>query len=212
MRNQFSVLFLLLCLALMAPPAFCQEGSYQNYLVPMPTADELNVSAQPANQYYNPVQQQGQFNQMVMPTQVPYAQGGQYAGQPMGNDFGYQQQTYVNQTQTPQGMSAYQQQEAAIAQAQMAQQLEEARHSKESEQSFRMSGEVNDKVNDSYDPNKKSKGKSVANGMGRIVKGATRFATPIAGTVGSFYLLRAAFGNNMMAMPVPGGMMLAPRP
>jgi hypothetical protein len=210
MRNFIPVMFITLCLALAASPAYCQEnGGYQNYLVPVPTVDDLNCAAQPANQYYNPVQQQ-QFNQFNSPAQVPYAQDNQY-GQAFGQNGG-QQHTLVSQTQSP---SPYQQQEAALEQAQMAQQMEDVKQRKEVDDSFHMSSEFNDKQSkhDSvYDSSKKNKAKTVASGLGRLVKGSMRYAAPAAGTVGSVFLLRAAFGGNMMVMPMGGGMMMVPRP
>lgn len=204
MRNFVPALFVTLCLAVAATPAFAQDGSYQNYLVPVPSADDLNCAAQPSNQYYNPAQQQGQFNQMVSPTQVPYGNPGQAFDQ-----SGMQQQQFISQTQVPQGMSPYQQQEAALEQSQMAQQMDDR---KQSEETFRGSSQFNDKQKGSnWDHNKSNKGKAVASGLGRLVKGSMRYAAPAAGTVGSIYLLRAAFGGNgMMMMPMGGGMMVVP--
>jgi hypothetical protein len=204
MRNFVPALFATLCLALAVTPAFAQDGSYQNYLVPVPTAEELNCAAQPTNQYYNPAQQQPQFNQMVSQAQVPWGSPGQAFDQ-----SGMQQQQFVSQTQVPQAMTPYQQQEAAIAQAQMAQQLDDR---KQVDEAFQMSSQFNEKKKDSnWDHNKPSKGKAVANGLGRLVKGSMRYAVPAAGTVGSVYLLRAAFGGNgMMMMPMGGGMMVVP--
>ncbi len=203
MRKFVPALFATLCLALAVSPAYAQDGSYQNYLVPVPTAEDLNCAAQPANQYYNPAQQQPQFNQMVSPAQVPWGNPGQAFDQ-----SGMQQQ-FVNQTQVPQGMTPYQQQEAALEQAQMAQQMDDR---KQADETFRMSSQFNEKKKDSnWDHNKPNKGKSVASGLGRLVKGSMRYAVPAAGTVGSVYLLRAAFGGNgMMMMPMGGGMMVVP--
>ena len=92
----------------------------------------------------------------------------------------------------------------------MAEQVEDAHNQKQLEQSFRMSGEFNDKSsNDSG--TKKNKAKGIGSSMGRLVKGGLRYATPAAGMVGSVYLMRAAFGGSMVAMPMMGGgMMIAP--
>ncbi|MDZ4837238.1 MAG: hypothetical protein SGJ27_25925 [Candidatus Melainabacteria bacterium] len=205
-----SLAMLLLSLVLFAPPAFCQEaGSYSDYHLQAPGFDQsqVNCAAQPVNQYYNPVQQQQGFNQIVSPTQVP--QDYQYGGQ--AYDGGMQQQNFGYQNMPGQNASAYQQQEMALQQTQMAQQLEEVKTSKESQEGFRMSSEFNDKaMNDSNTGAKKIKAKGLGSSMGRLVKGSLRMATPAAGTVASVYLLRAAFGNSMMVMPMGGGMMIAP--
>src|SRR5688572_10692204 len=128
-----SATLLLLSLTLFASPAFCQEaGSYQDYLLQAPGFDQgdVNCAVQPANQYYNPVQQQQQqqqFNQIVSPTQVPqdYSQG-------YDNTAGGSQQNFGNQSMPGQKPSAYQQQEMALQQSQMAQQLEDIKNQKQS--------------------------------------------------------------------------------
>lgn len=208
MKRIASATLLLLCLTLFASPAFCKDKGYQDYLLQAPEFSEgqVNCAAQPANQYYNPVQQQQpQFNQMVSPTQVPQSDGQYYNS---GMD-GMQQQSF-GQSMPDQKLSAYQQQEMALHQSQMNEQMEDAKNQKQLEQSFRMSGEFNDKSNDSSS-GKKIKAKGVASSMGRMVKGGLRYATPAAGMVGSVFLMRAAFGGSMVAMPMMGGgMMIAP--
>lgn len=210
-RIASATLLILLSLTLSASPAFCKDkGSYQNYLLEAPGLNDgdVNCAAQPANQYYNPVQQQQQpqFNQMVSPTQVPQYEGQGYDNSGMG---GTQQQSF-GQSMPDQKLSAYQQQEMALHQSQMAEQLEDANSQKQLEQSFRMSGEFNDKSSNDTG-SKKNKAKGIGSSMGRLVKGGLRYATPAAGMVGSVYLMRAAFGGSMVAMPMMGGgMMIAP--
>lgn len=214
-----SLTLLLLSLTLFASPAFCKDAGYQDYLLQVPgfNEGEVNCAAQPANQYYNPAeqQQQSQYNQIVSPTQVPQygAQGYDSMGGSQQQNFGMQQQSFGTQSFEPmpgQKLSAYQQQEMALHQSQMTEQLEDANNQKQLEESFRMSGEFNDK---SSDPSsgKKNKAKGVGSSMGRMLKGGLRYATPAAGTVASVFLLRAAFGGSMVAMPMMGGgMMIAP--
>ncbi len=207
-----ALLLPLLSLVLLAPPAFCQQAdSYQDFHLQAPGFDpsEVNCAVQPTNQYYNPVQQpqSQQFNQMVSPTQVPqdYQSAGLWQGQ---------QQPQQNYAMQGQNSSAYQQQEMALQQTEMAQQLEEVKQSRESGESFRMGSEFNDKgASEIGSGAKKIKGKGIAGSMGRIVKNGMRYATPAAGTVASVYILRAAFGGGMVAMPLPmggGGMMIVP--
>jgi len=232
MKRFAAIAMFTLCLALAAPPAFCQDyGSYYNSgyqmqgQVPgMMNPNDYNCAAQPANQYYNPMGQdqqfapvqqqqydpmqqqqqfgQPQFNQMVTPTQVPYQQ----------NNQNYQQ--YNNNA-----MSPYQQQEQALEQSQMAQQMEEVKQRKEVDDSYHVTSEFNDHsggaaINDSNRGPGKTKAatKAVAGGVGKLMKGSMRYVGPAAGTVGSFFLLRAAFGggNGMMVMPMGGGMMMMP--
>lgn len=206
---------LLLALTLFGSPAFCQEvGSYQDYLLPGFDHGEFAGAPQTANQYNpNSMQQQvqpqfnqqtqPQFNQIVSPTQVP--QDYQSAGQ-------FDPQQNYGTPKVSERKSAYEQQEMALQQSEMAQQLEDAKNQQQAEESFRMSSEFNDKsLNDPNTATKKNKAKGVASSMGRMVKGGLRYATPLGGAVASVYLMRAAFGNSMMAMPMMGGgMMIVP--
>jgi hypothetical protein len=158
-----------------------------------------------------------QFNQMIMPAQVPFgtapgAPANQTPHDPYFNTQVQEQQSYAT-AGSLQPLSPYQQQEMALEQAQMAQQLEDLKQRHELDESFRNQGEFNDngKFSDDPAPAKKSKVKGVANSLGKLVKESAKYAAPVGGAVGSFFILRAALGSNpVMVMPAGGGMMFAP--
>ncbi len=152
----------------------------------------------------------GQMSQINMQTQVPYQGGGSMPGQ----NAQWSQGNFDNHAYTPtlqdssspppdmQKLSPYQQQEAALQQASLTEQITDLKQKKEIEDSYK--GGVSN-GSGSGKPHKESKFK----GAGTSFKnGLLKYGAPAAGVVGSVFLMRAAFRG--MPMMAPGGMMVMP--
>lgn len=207
------VLLTIICLTLAVPPALSQQ--YGGYSGQVPGLVNDPSTGQPYGQ--------PQFNQINSQTQVPYGQS-QYSAQAPGFDaqnvgqsMPYQQyqggypQNFGNMQamNNQQPMTPYQQQEAAIDQAMIDQQLQEMKNRKEAEE-VHLNGTLNEKTSEAK-KTKSNRGPSKMGGVGQSVKnGMLRYGAPAAGAVGSFFLLRAALRNSMLVVPA-GGMMIMPR-
>lgn len=144
----------------------------------------------------------GGYNSISMQTQVP-SQVSQGFG---GGGF--------PQTSS-QGMSAYEKQELALQESKMMQQLEDLKQRKESDQGYKLSGELDESFDEDNGSDSSGNGGAKVRGMfgkmGRMVKTSMRYAGPAAGTVGSYFLLRAAFQNSSMMIPA-GSTIIVPGP
>ncbi len=144
------------------------------------------------------------YDQVYSPTQVPSPSESNSQGDITPDN--HQPSDPAAMKSGNNSMSAYERQQLALQESKMMQQLEELKQRKEMEESFRLSGELDEndgKVDDQEDGNGKSK--AAMKGIGKLARGGMKLAVPAAGFVGSYFLMRAAMGNSsFVAVPRAG--------
>lgn len=169
------------------------------------------------------------FSQAPIPAQQAY---GQPMGQPQFNPMAQQQQPQnflpnsvapmANQMPTNQGysqsnlnaLSPYEQQELALKESRMLQELEALKNRGEHNQGFRAN--ESGFIEQGYAEKTKRSGgggfKKAVGKLGRFVAKTTEIAAPAGAYVGSMFIMRAAFGPPAAFMPVatPGGTAFIP--
>lgn len=204
MKNLYLTLALTVFAIVCNNPAYAQQAYGQNGFVP------LNQASQPG---FTPLQMPA--SQGIMNGQPQYqnsmTNNSQYMQPMASNGIISQPNGYTQSNQ--QALSPYEQQELALKESRMLQELEDMKAKRENHQGFRHSNGSNfesgyvAKNNGSKGKFKKTLGK-----LGSLVKRTAVAAAPAGAAVGTMFAMRAAFGPPATFMPVatPGGTAFIP--
>jgi len=174
--------------------------------VPSGTPPAVPMMQMPPPAYGGPMDQsqawQGQYPPQQYAQWGPPPNGMPQGAPPMSQAQGYPPQGYgAPMEQQPPRMSHYDQQEAALRESQMVEQLEDVKQQKEMEESFRHGilsefddSNKNGASNTGFNGDQ-SKVKTVGKKAGGALKTGMRWCAPTASYIGTFFILRGMTGG-----------------
>lgn len=200
------------------PAAYAQQAYGNTGFVPI---NQVQVPGLNNSMPYQQVQNNamyGQYGNQIPPQMPPLQNNMNYSNGQNYQSSQPQQASYRSSKSS--SLSPYEQQELAIKESKMLQELEAMKASKEQKQGFRHSNDnsfsQNDGIVENGYVNKASKGKGkfrrAMGKLGSFVKQGAVAAAPAGAAVGTMFIMRAAFGPPATFMPVatPGGTAFIP--